>query len=688
MIQDAMRKHRRLMLGILLVLIIGPFVLWGGSFSQGLSDEANRGTAVVAVVAERPITVEEFRDALNMERQRRAQFGQPATAQQMLSDGTATRVLDDLTNRQIISHAAEKGKYRFDREYLVEKLKENPAFQNEEGKFDPKRWNELVERTTNWNAIYSDIASMEARRLVIERATASARVLDEELRKQFEADNTSIELKYLAIEPKVEPTEKQIKETYDANPSAYDLPEKRKAEYVALSLKPAKPALADELVQKARAGEDFAELAKTHSTAPSKDNGGDLGWISQGPITRPHQQPVFALNKGDVSEPIYGPNGYYIYKVEDERTDPVSNQRELKAREILVNAVLDEAALKAVQDKANQIQAKAKETGDLRAAAAEAGLEVQTTGEFSIESLNIDNVPDADARFLRSRLATVGAGEIADVFEAQENMYVAKVTEVVPPQPQPLEAVREKVVQDTIARLKAAPEYREKTQAIAKEVSGAKSLDEILAKYPDLGPVEALPAFTAKTYDFKGPMWNPRDVVAAVASKEPGALVGPVQDFTGKAYFVELVSKQGPDEKTWAEVWPKELEELRKQALAQEQNKRLTDYLAYMRETLLDDGEYNIDQGAFIQALGLGQPAETQQPEGTGTPVTADTAPATDGEPAPASESEQPAATAAPDAPAVSSSEPPQAIPAEEAPAPTPATTPAEVPPAPTTPAP
>jgi len=330
--------------------------------------------------------------------------------------------------------------------------------------------------------------------------------------------------------------------------------------------------------------------------------------MSDGPIVRPHQKPVFALKKGEVSEPIDGPNGYYIYKVEDERTDPVSNLREVKVREILVAAKLDEAEYTAAKDKANAVQAKAKETGDLRAATTEAGLEVQTSGPFSVETLNIENVPDADARFLRSRLAAVALNEIPESFEAQRNIYVTKVIEVVPAVPQPLESVREKVLENTIARLGSTPEYRQQTAELTQKISAsAKSLQDIVTQYPELGAtIETLPAFSTKTYDFsKGPMWNPRDVMALAMDKEPGAFIGPINDFTGKTYFVEIVSKTPPDEKMLAEDWPLEQKTLREQALQQEEARRIEDYLAYLREDLMNKGLYDVDNGAFVRALGL-----------------------------------------------------------------------------------
>lgn len=631
MIQDAMRKHKRLFLGILLVFLIGPFVLWGGSFGASSKGRHETGVQTVAVVGNTPISADEFRQQLQAHRQQQAQFGgQPPTMQQMLADGTAMKVLDGLVGSELLHEQAENGDYQFDRDYLVEKLKEYPTFQDENGKFDPQRWNDIVRRETNWNAIYEDLRQRLARNLVVTRAMASARVLDADIRKQFEEDHTSFEIKYVAIAPKIEPTEEQIKETYDQNTAAYNLPEKRRADFVSLSLVPPKPVLADEIVKRARDGEDFAKLASENSASPSKDNGGDLDWMAEGPVVSPHRKPIFALRKGQVSDPVYGPNGYYVYKLEDERTDEASKVREVHAREILIGATLSEEEYKAAQDKAKQVQEKAKANGDLRAAAAEAGLAVASSGQFSTDSLNIDNVPDPDARFFRSRLAAVGLNEISEPFEAQTAVYVAKVTELEPAVPQPLEAVRDKVKNDTIARIANSPEYRKQCDDLAKAIArDAKSLQDILTQHPELGAsIQSMPPFTGKTYDFnKGPMWNPRDVIALAKEKEAGAFFGPITDFMGKTYFLELVSKTPPDEKMWSEEWPKEEKQLREQALAQEQNRRIEDYVAYLREDMLNKGTFRIDQAAFIRALGLAPDQQEPKPENE-QPATSEGTPA------------------------------------------------------------
>ena len=57
----------------------------------------------------------------------------------------------------------------------------------------------------------------------------------------------------------------------------------------------------------------FAEAAKKYSQAPSGSNGGDVGFISrQEPMSEPFSRAAFALEKGQVSEPVISPFGVHI----------------------------------------------------------------------------------------------------------------------------------------------------------------------------------------------------------------------------------------------------------------------------------------------------------------------------------------------------------------------------------------
>jgi peptidyl-prolyl cis-trans isomerase SurA len=70
-------------------------------------------------------------------------------------------------------------------------------------------------------------------------------------------------------------------------------------------------ATAEDLARRARAGEDFAELAKQHSTGPTRQSGGDLGQVSRGDIAPDIEKVAFALPAGGISDPLPAAGGGY-----------------------------------------------------------------------------------------------------------------------------------------------------------------------------------------------------------------------------------------------------------------------------------------------------------------------------------------------------------------------------------------
>lgn len=73
--------------------------------------------------------------------------------------------------------------------------------------------------------------------------------------------------------------------------------------------------LANDVVAKARSGQDFATLAKTYSDDSSKLSGGELGEIGHDQLPQAVDEAAFKLSAGQVSDAIKGPDGYYIVKV-------------------------------------------------------------------------------------------------------------------------------------------------------------------------------------------------------------------------------------------------------------------------------------------------------------------------------------------------------------------------------------
>jgi peptidyl-prolyl cis-trans isomerase C len=73
------------------------------------------------------------------------------------------------------------------------------------------------------------------------------------------------------------------------------------------------------VIQKLNDGADFAELAEEESTGPSASNGGDLGFFSKEQMVTPFAEAAFAMETGEISEPVKSRFGWHVIKVEDKR---------------------------------------------------------------------------------------------------------------------------------------------------------------------------------------------------------------------------------------------------------------------------------------------------------------------------------------------------------------------------------
>ncbi len=72
---------------------------------------------------------------------------------------------------------------------------------------------------------------------------------------------------------------------------------------------------ANKLIEKLKKGEDFARLAKVHSSCPSGKKGGDLGFFSKGQMAKQFENAAFSQEIDEISKPVRTQFGYHIIKV-------------------------------------------------------------------------------------------------------------------------------------------------------------------------------------------------------------------------------------------------------------------------------------------------------------------------------------------------------------------------------------
>ena len=107
---------------------------------------------------------------------------------------------------------------------------------------------------------------------------------------------------------------------------------------------------AEKILKKLKDDQDFADLAREYSDGPTKNKGGDLGYLRMGQIDKRFESKIFALKKGEITDVIETDYGFHIFKVTD-----------IKPETIL--------AFEKVKDKIRQflIEEKSKQEADLYA---------------------------------------------------------------------------------------------------------------------------------------------------------------------------------------------------------------------------------------------------------------------------------------------------------------------------------
>jgi peptidyl-prolyl cis-trans isomerase SurA len=100
----------------------------------------------------------------------------------------------------------------------------------------------------------------------------------------------------------------------------------------------------EDLRERLKHGEDFAELARLYSQDGSAANGGDLGWINPGDTVPEFERAMTTLADGEVSPVIQSPFGFHIIRVEERRVQDMSQEKQrFAARQALRERKMDEA---------------------------------------------------------------------------------------------------------------------------------------------------------------------------------------------------------------------------------------------------------------------------------------------------------------------------------------------------------
>ncbi len=162
--------------------------------------------------------------------------------------------------------------------------------------------------------------------MVLKRSNLTMEELREDLKKSIVVNKRRKDQQEIFKKQASETvTEPLLKDFYERNLSRFKIPKKMLVKNILIKTDPSasqrvwnearKRAIT--LTERARAGEDFAELAKQNSEGPRAAEGGDMGWVPAGSLIEELDFAATAMKKGEISDPIMTIYGYHVIKLED-----------------------------------------------------------------------------------------------------------------------------------------------------------------------------------------------------------------------------------------------------------------------------------------------------------------------------------------------------------------------------------
>jgi peptidyl-prolyl cis-trans isomerase SurA len=146
-------------------------------------------------------------------------------------------------------------------------------------------------------------------------------------RAQIRRELETYQVLQFKVRGRVKVSDDDLRNYYQTHPQEFGGEEELHVRHIFLPLpenaSPADEAKAraagEKVLQRLKAGEDFASVARQVSKGPSAEDGGDLGWLRRGTIQKALEDAAFALKNGQFSGLVRAGPGFHVVKVEGRR---------------------------------------------------------------------------------------------------------------------------------------------------------------------------------------------------------------------------------------------------------------------------------------------------------------------------------------------------------------------------------
>ncbi len=402
----------------------------------------------------------------------------------------------------------------------------------------------------------------------VEVSEAEARERYLEDARAFETP-TARRVRYLTlseqtIAEEISVRQREIQRYYDRNLFQYQLGEQAAASHILLqpesdAEEAATRTLASRLADRARAGEDFAELARTYSVdEATAEAGGSLGVFGPEEMLPEFSEVVFSMMPGETSDPIRTDYGFHVVRLESRRPaetreiSEVEGEIETRLRREKAAELLDERVL-ALGSRVESADALEEITETIEITDGYPLLIPQESGFFG-EGEEIAEIGSAEAARLAFELEI---GAVGGPVRLSTGFAFIEVIEERPPHIPDFEEIRE----DVLAELRS-----ERARALANEA--ALSLAERIAaeESSDTDPIPLENWFRGSALGAAGVLAAEEE---AIFEAEVGAVVGPLESDRGFA-VLRVNGRDGYDPDAFAD----QQESFRAQ-LAEEKKQRI-----------------------------------------------------------------------------------------------------------------